>query len=372
MPDLSDFVPELVCLGIDCMFLGGIYMGYKSANRHIKELLSAPHINIDEHLQSQIENHPLSQMSDDGSTHVLKYAVVRGDVTPLGRAVSSSYAPQMVTGVIQKVVFTEHKRNLSKTGFWFDSERVLHKFTNDSPFCLSSPQDSIFSLTRPHIEVIDWAEAAKIDLETVYDDFESAQPGLSSHIWGWVTGDIQRGVQKTEMMLMKGTSMTGVGELVSTQDGIRIQPPSDGSAYYLVKSSFNSLVKEMEGVKSSLKVCLWVFGGVGACIVSVAAYKYYQKYLVEKTVRQNQDSLEEIRAERLRREADRVDAPSADANIPEHAQCVVCLGAEKEVILLNCGHVCVCADCAGELLRAGHNCPVCRGSIERIMPAYIS
>jgi len=375
MPEFSEFVPELVCLGIDCMFLGGLYMGYKSANRHIKELLGAPHINIDEHLQSQIQNHPLSQVSDDGSTTVLKYAVLRGDVAPLGRAVSSSYAPQIVTGVIQKVVFTEHKRNLSKTGFWFDHERVLHKFTNDAPFCLASPEDSIFSLTRPHVEVVDWADAAKIDLDTVYDSYEAAQPGLTSHIWGWVTGDIQKGVQKTEMMLMKGTTLTGVGELVCTVDGVKIQPPTDGTSYYLVRSSFNSLVKEVEGMKSALRVCLWIFGGVGACILGFAAHKYYKKYLIEKTVRRNQESLEEIRAERQRRTAEREEAgeaPAGEANIAEHAQCVVCLGAEREVILLDCGHVCVCADCAGELLRAGHNCPVCRGTIERIMPAYIS
>ena len=81
--------------------------------------------------------------------------------------------------------------------------------------------------------------------------------------------------------------------------------------------------------------------------------RYYKKYLIEKTVRRNQESLEEIRAERQRRTAEREEAgeaPAGEANIAEHAQCVVCLGAEREVILLDCGHVCVCADCAGKIL----------------------
>jgi E3 ubiquitin-protein ligase MUL1 len=49
--------------------------------------------------------------------------------------------------------------------------------------------------------------------------------------------------------------------------------------------------------------------------------------------------------------------------VPEGLQCVVCLGAEREVIMLDCGHVCSCADCAAELLRVNQPCPVCRSEI---------
>ena len=34
--------------------------------------------------------------------------------------------------------------------------------------------------------------------------------------------------------------------------------------------------------------------------------------------------------------------------------------AYDKVILLDCGHVCACADCAAELLRMNQGCPVCR------------
>ena len=36
--------------------------------------------------------------------------------------------------------------------------------------------------------------------------------------------------------------------------------------------------------------------------------------------------------------------------------------AYDKVILLDCGHVCACADCAAELLRMNQGCPVCRFS----------
>ena len=47
---------------------------------------------------------------------------------------------------------------------------------------------------------------------------------LFSHLWGWVVGDMQKGVQKTEQMLTKGTSLTGIGELVSSPLGVRYLP----------------------------------------------------------------------------------------------------------------------------------------------------
>lgn len=80
-----------------------------------------------------------------GVTLSLPYAVLRGEVSPLGKTISSAYAPEAVTGVIQRVVFTEHKRSLSGTGFWFDSERVLHQYTNEAPFCLTKLQ--VFTLS---------------------------------------------------------------------------------------------------------------------------------------------------------------------------------------------------------------------------------
>ena len=52
--------------------------------------------------------------------------------------------------------------------------------------------------------------------------------------------------------------------------------------------------------------------------------------------------------------------------------CVVCLGRQREVILLPCSHVCMCADCAREIMSRDKTCPVCRAEIERVAPAFIS
>ena len=95
-----------------------------------------------------------------------------------------------------------------RTGFWVDSQRVLHQFTNDAPFCLINSKDqSVFSFVKPYVEVLDWTDAARVDLETVYDNFETNNNSLSSHIWGWVMGDMQKGKMLISDWLTQSNSL---------------------------------------------------------------------------------------------------------------------------------------------------------------------
>jgi len=396
MPELADVVPELVCLGIDAAICGAVYIALRGTNTVLRQLSAAPELPLDDQLVASLENHPAAVRSAVNNTVRLPYAAVRGEVDSLGKTVTSAYAPGELHGVIQKVVFTEHKRNMSRTGFWVDSQRVMHSYTNEAPFCLTPTNTSpslLPSFPKLKVEVIDWNDAARVDLDTVYDQFDSAennlgrstklgytgaqvfqhffpkesQKSLESHLWGWVVGDMQKGVQKTEEMLVKGSTITGIGEVVSGPMGVRLQPPADGRPYYLVKNSLSSLIKEVEGSRSVLKVCLGVFGGIGLLIASMTVWKLYKKRRAEEAEQRNQRQVDVIREERVAR------GPRPDGdNIPEALQCVVCLGAEREVILLDCGHVCACADCAAELLRMNQGCPVCRSPIERVGAAYIS
>ena len=176
-------------------------------------------------------------------------------------------------------------------------------------------------------------------------------------------GDMQKGVQTSELMLTTGTNLTAVGELVSGPGGVKIQPPSDGRPFYLVRNSLASLIKEVEGERTVIRVFLGIFSGVGALLLLWSAVKYYNKTSESRAARANLDRLESIRTERSQR--------TEGGDVPEALQCVICLGCEREVIL-NCGHVCVCADCAETLVSRGDRCPVCRAAIHTVMPAFVS
>ena len=49
----------------------------------------------------------------------------------------------------------------------------------------------------------------------------------------------------------------------------------------------------------------------------------------------------------------------------EDGQCVICMAAEANVLLLDCGHFVMCAHCAARsLVRRHPRCPVCRAAID--------
>lgn len=53
-------------------------------------------------------------------------------------------------------------------------------------------------------------------------------------------------------------------------------------------------------------------------------------------------------------------------------RCTVCLDNPREVMIKECGHVCMCAECAERIRRGDNRCPVCRINILSIQSVYIS
>ena len=84
---------------------------------------------------------------------------------------------------------------------------------------------------------MDWSEAARLDLDVTKDTFEASPNAITDHLLGWFVGDRPKGVQATEQMLLNGTTLTAIGELAISKDTgeLRIQCPSNGQNYYLIK-----------------------------------------------------------------------------------------------------------------------------------------
>lgn len=264
-----------------------------------------------------------------------------------------SHFQKGVKGVVREFSIVEHKRTLGRSGFWYDSTRTIQTYSNHVPFALNKI-----------VEISDHTQASELDLDVTYDKFDAAPNTLGDHVWGWVVGDRQKGVQSTERMLINGSDLTAIGELVlNTKDGkMRMQAPVDSNNYYLVKETSKSLIKRLESGSKALKICLVVLGSVGLVIGAFAGWKYYKKWKVLRSANRTRETLREIVRER----------PENVEDLPEGQSCVVCLGQHREVILLDCGHVCVCADCATEIMRTNPQCPVCRSPIDRVAAAYIS
>ncbi|XP_078523123.1 E3 ubiquitin-protein ligase NEURL3 [Lissotriton helveticus] len=69
-------------------------------------------------------------------------------------------------------------------------------------------------------------------------------------------------------------------------------------------------------------------------------------------------------------------APSPTKTVPAIPQlypegqlesCVVCFSSKVNVVILPCGHACLCYSCAQKVFKAFAKCPMCRGSMHQIL-----
>lgn len=117
---------------------------------------------------------------------------------------------------------------------------------------------------------------------------------------------------------------------------------------------------------------------IAAVLVGIMGRRFYLKKRQERDERNIRATLDKERRERR--------ALTRNRDLKEDQLCVVCQCNPKEVsffasfdfqlievcfqiIILPCGHVCICEDCS-EKIRV--NCPVCRGNIQTKAAAFIS
>ena len=106
----------------------------------------------------------------------------------------------------------------------------------------------------------------------------------------------------------------------------------------------------------------WLALICGACSVGYMSYLAYQKYKAWQSRREMMRAVNELRAARERGGRDEDD---------DSQTCVICLSNPREVVILDCGHICVCLSCAEALPHPQH-CPVCRQNVTRVIPVYVS
>ena len=116
----------------------------------------------------------------------------------------------------------------------------------------------------------------------------------------------------------------------------------------------------------------WLGLAIASLISAMAVIQSYRMKMAEREAcAKNQRRLKSLLVERMSRK-ETVPEPEEEGASSSALHCVVCLTAGREVILLDCGHVCACRQCADTLLREEHPCPVCRAEIRTVKPAFIS
>lgn len=203
-----------------------------------------------------------------------------------------------------------------------------------------------------------------LDLETTYENFHPTVQSLSSVIGHFISEERPKGIRETEEMLRLGDSVTGVGELVLDNNLIKLQPPKQGFCFFLTRLDYESLLRK-QGNSVRLWRILTVVFGVTAC--STLIFILWKCYVHHRQTKKERSVLEEFKKQQQKR--------MRELNLEESSvsptSCTVCLSRERSCVFLECGHVCACAQCY-HALPEPKKCPLCRATIDRVVPLYNS
>ncbi|KAL1440726.1 hypothetical protein MTO96_009270 [Rhipicephalus appendiculatus] len=312
---------ENVCLGVNLVTLSVIYKAYRSKVTNFEAVQTARQLDIDNNLASKL----LEEYPNATAVH----ALIRGQVKAIGEKIKSRHM-RGAKAVIQECCLTEHKIQWSPVSrFWSQTQREIHRIINYVPFALTSKHSNVM------VEVLDPQECESI-------------PN-------------RRRVSKSKnSFLEEGTTLTAFGTLTVMDDGsVKLMPPTDGVCYYLTQLSHPALVSKLRSELSVLRVVSFV---LGCTALGLSCYLVFTWWKARQALAQRRkDSMRREEARKQRRKLNR----EAPADVP---CCVICRTNPVEVMVLECGHVCLCTDCS-ELVSG--SCPMCRSPIKRIVAAFL-
>uniref|UniRef100_A0A1B6M0Y3 RING-type E3 ubiquitin transferase n=1 Tax=Graphocephala atropunctata TaxID=36148 RepID=A0A1B6M0Y3_9HEMI len=336
----TEITTEIILFSVDAIFSIILVKNYNKIGRYINCL---------QEVSAKEDDNVLEDVQSGKS----KYVMVHGPVRALGNVIPSLHVPN-TNGVVQKLTTSELVMARNSSGFWWDESRPIHQSYNVVPFAIV--------VGKYVVEVQDVLQADELHLDTVYNKYDRTIHSLAGNLWSFFFGVRQYGVQTTEEMLKEGTIVTGIGDLIMSSDGTRLlTPPSGNKPYFITTQPLSSLLRDFRDKKSLFGWLLIGTGGLTMVFGGLLAWRVWSNLKKRKAKQELQKRLDQGR--RSRRQNVR------DNDLPEALRCVVCQENPKEVILLPCGHLCICEDCSEQI---NSTCPICRSHIATKAAAFLS
>ncbi|XP_067131684.1 mitochondrial ubiquitin ligase activator of nfkb 1-like [Centruroides vittatus] len=347
--NLEPLIIELVCLGFDIACFTLFYTLYNKGKKNVEEMKAAPILEIDKNLKSTVSSY---------ENAVIPYGIIRGNVQSKSIPLRSTHV-QDVTGVIKKIAISEYKVMWSPVlRFWSETKHDIKSTLNAVPFVLKNES----SWQKAFVDVEEPFSCETLPLTTVYDQFTPVEQNFGSTVIGWLRGERTKGFQELEEMLLEGTVLTGIGKITIENNVVKLKPPSDGLSYYLTAMSKETVLRKLNDDVKFLRAISILSGVVGVFLIT-----WITKSLYTNWKRKFERERDARRREELRRTRNRYGVQEERPNAPT---CVVCLTNSVEMMILECGHACLCADCAEEIERR-RQCPVCRSTITRVVTTFL-
>ncbi|BFZ04540.1 hypothetical protein BsWGS_07579 [Bradybaena similaris] len=325
------------------------YRLYRSRTETARQVRQIPVWDPDLNLQVQLN------MQDN---HCLEYAALEGVITDMGRTLRSHHGEKKGVVIRSKIVKHKSKR---VNGFWNDMKIVIRDNTELVPFAISKPGGD----PKFRVEVTDVRRATQFedDLQTTYDRFEPSKSSLVQVGLDRLFGEVTKGIQETEQMLLIGTSVLGVGKIFLDRGEIKLSAPDDFNRTYIIT--------KMPSHVTAYKVMAIITACIGGSLLSYIIYRHTSGWLEKRRRRLEFDEMRRSIAEQRKRSQGSQNTGTAEetSGLREEDTCVVCLANVRQVFALPCGHLATCTDCA-RALPPPKTCPMCRAHVERFMPVY--
>ena len=361
----------------------------------------------------------------------IDYAMVVGRVSANGKELTSYYDPNQ-RGVVQSLQISEHGTTWNRYSS-YDTSRVISSHTQYVPFSLICNKESGVGDVRVHVEGPLSAAFLTDSLSLTHKHFEPVSESMLAKMMALVVSkEMVRGIETSEQMLLVDTQLTAFGKLSKMSNSAivaanlasgsgssasnsflwphmsspvvhyRLGKPSLSSDFILTTMTRPALVDHLHRGARIYRICLFVFGSIGVALGAYCAYKYASDYLAK---RKREQAMAQIKQQRLRHQRARArlydnefilngevvqsdrqqlsagsnsthaavgdtrDSESEGSATFASSMCVICLTNPRELVLVECGHVCLCMDCQERL--PTKTCPICRQAYRSILPCYI-
>lgn len=362
----------LAGLGIDSLIVATLYYYLKKRAKTLIDIQNASEFDI-------------NLMKDVGkeAPKVIEYGMIVGKLAPADslKVLHSNFNKEY-RGVLRILELKEHTSSI-RDNVVRDSARLMSRIVNHESFKILKKNMQV--LVDQPLE----ASYLEENLHTTYNNFAVNMDSLTSKVvTAIIAKETVKGVETTERMLLTGTTLTCFGKLEqmpysssspswipgAVKAQYRLSPPSNDYTYIITSMSKSELIERLKNTTKFLRISLVIFGTIGAGLGIYLSYNHVKAFVDKKRreYRLNQARLRRI-AERRARAQDRVnDASNPDQQSIEsnETSCVICLINPREVILLDCGHVCLCMDCLEQM--PSQSCPICRENYRTFAPAYIA
>ncbi|XP_003740854.1 mitochondrial ubiquitin ligase activator of nfkb 1 [Galendromus occidentalis] len=285
------------------------------------------------------------------------HAVVRGTVRATGPLLYARMARDE-KGVLVRFKTIDYRMKWNPfSRMWHHEQKVIQDSFRHTPFGLAAIGNV---KGRGFVDVPQPLEAGLDCLTKIYDKYTPASGGMS-HLTGWLRGEHTEGVREKEYILKEGALVLGFGTLKADGTGtISLVPPADGTPMFLTADTLPVVVKTLDSKRAHARFWAFLFGFSCVALGAYVGYRLFNNY--RRCRQQRTDSVRRDEVRRKRRQ-------EARSLVETGPQCVVCMSNRVEVMLLECGHLCLCTDCCEQLVDG--LCPICRTVYTRQVAAYL-